>query len=1100
MSEPRKSRREPKLSQRFKDFIGEETSCTKSTPAKSLKNVPKATPAKTVVKPTPRKVPVKTTPKEVKQTPKTGGRGRPPKKAVEEEESEEEEDEESEEEELVKTAKPAAKREVKQTPKAAGRGRPPKKAAPVESEEEEEESEEEELLKASASASKATAKKDIPKSAPRGRPPKKVAPPVEEDEEDDEDEEEEGEQKPAANKNSTAKTSKKPTEPITPVIPEGRTKRIIKVTAKVAEAQELSSLFRNSNNDSAKKVVAATKVTIATPLNKIKRLDPQAKGKGGAILKGKGKPGVKGKASAEHMEEEEDDDESGSEEEDMDVDEEEEDHKKTIKTKPSGSKIVTVTKTVLNEEKIDKKEMDDETEMPASDKVKVEPLSPAKVKLNSTSSAKVKVESASPAKSVKESSDATEASPVKVKTEADSSTDSPSKASVKRVNSSVDSENPNAKKIKLTPSSPVSHKSSSASCANDKMEVDPEKIKSSPVKLEQNNSSPVKTSIIKSSPIKTTSVKTSSIKTATVKSPVKMNSGSNRFDPYGRSMTPETKKVVNKVLNKKKGIADELASRMGALKDSSDDMSDAADESMESKGKVNVNVSGVKGKLPESAAKTIVKKTAVPKAVHAGSGSDSDARRSRRQPKITEKMKEFLHKSSDEENVDEPAAMTTDQDEDEDELTESDDDGGNSFLQLMKGSSGTPSKPAASATHKTTVTKTAAKPGPTSASKAKITAPIIKTRPISQVIKTKPVIAKQIVKGASKNVLLSSSAGSKVTGKPGALKLGNSNVKVNTKVVTTKQVNGNAHHSTLSSSKRLERPFVIKINTRDPEEVEEKKKIAEEKKKEVGEHKVIKIFTRLNLSKDWANDSLDDEDMDSDDYTDSDEELSGNMSKKKVNGNGKSNDWEKKNADIIKLCGNVITSLKDICKTFTTYEKNRNVLNKAKFTRFTSLCEKLATTMSKVVKEEKRKFSNAMHFEEYVQDLLDMIAVKSDPTKDDCLSVQDAGILTSWLSEKILAKSMESEHIMLLSQLLELLSNNADIKERMLPKGDRDDEEMEEEDEDMDDEEDDMLEEEEEEDMEDDMEDMEDEDDLGEEEDEEGAEDGEGEGGNEQKS
>lgn len=382
---------------------------------------------------------------------------------------------------------------------------------------------------------------------------------------------------------------------------------------------------------------------------------------------------------------------------------------------------------------------------------------------------------------------------------------------------------------------------------------------------------------------------------------------------------------------------------------------------------------------------------------------------------------------ADDDSVDEPSHGA---DDSEDDLDSEDETAAKSsnrrFLKMMKSASSTPRR-----------------------------APVTPVKAASQLIKTQLVrkpaseesllrlVSKQVAPTGSPNsfkfkyVQVKSSevsTGSKVSiNKPGAV---NGNVKLDNNAAALKIATAGGPKKSFIATKKVskpsETPVIIRVRTLDPEqEALRKRKLLEEDKK-IGERKVIKVDTQANrmkllkqnqLKRSAIKDDTDDsmgseEDDDLEEESDVDDPDAANEN---------SSSWQDNNERLLILCDDAIESLKQRRKAYLSSKDKNKLLDNRTLDKFVRLSDEIASTIKKVIKEDGENLSDADHFEEYCQDVLDSIAFKGD---EEDMSQQEAEKILLWLHKKegesargaAREPAVTANQLMLYSQILELLT------------------------------------------------------------------------------
>ncbi|XP_018027695.1 nucleolar protein dao-5 [Hyalella azteca] len=459
--------------------------------------------------------------------------------------------------------------------------------------------------------------------------------------------------------------------------------------------------------------------------------------------------------------------------------------------------------------------------------------------------------------------------------------------------------------------------------------------------------------------------------------------------------------------------------------------------------------SAAAAKLSSKAANTISKGPPTP--------SDSENRRSRRQPKPTERMKEFLHKSSEEEediDADDPSALLNDDDESSSENEEDD----RRFLAIMNKANAVRNKNSEFANraklHSSGGTNTSQKnirsqivrKGSSSGPFARSTTVMMQNKVISGgSLKTAAVVQVQTKKFAP---------GSKVMVQPPTSV--NGDLRKILPAVPGREVKGTSA-KVLTATRRnpTEPPIIIKIRTRKPEEDELLKKKRAEEEKQAGTRKIIKIFTqrgevrklpkRSGGSRSEAeSESIESEEEDMDDEEEDEDE---GESEDEAASNLKP--LSEKNKKLLHLFGEAIESLKSGLKSFK--KEPSQPLSVKTIEKFIRLSSEIADTVRETIEDLGDQISNSDNFEEYCQDVLDSIPFSYG--EDDDLSNEEADNILAWLHQREKASKKAGEslttdnnaQLALFTQMLELLTTAKDKNDTF----DDEDEMMDEEDEDM---------------------------------------------------
>lgn len=340
---------------------------------------------------------------------------------------------------------------------------------------------------------------------------------------------------------------------------------------------------------------------------------------------------------------------------------------------------------------------------------------------------------------------------------------------------------------------------------------------------------------------------------------------------------------------------------------------------------------------------------------------------------------------------------------------------------------------------------------------------VVKTA--SQLIRTQAVRKQTVHKTNQFAHRLLSKKMSPINKSPGSLKQNYIQVKTGTMPTGSKvsvgkpitSVNGNAKllgnssslkiataggpKKTIITTKKIvksnEPPIIIKVRTLKPDEEILRKSKLEEEDKKIGTRKVIKVNTQSNEKRAIKlrhvnRDSLDE---DSDDTMDSEDDLDEEEEDEEDDdsdiddpdaSNGKQSSWRDKNVRLLTLCEDAIDSLKQRQKSYNALASTLKTIDKRTLDKFVRLSDEIASTIKKVIKEDGENLSDADHFEEYCQDVLDSIAFKGD---EEDMSQEESEKILLWLHKKEgdSGKSkkdpeLNSNELMLYTQILELLT------------------------------------------------------------------------------
>ncbi|KAF2357578.1 hypothetical protein FHG87_011664 [Trinorchestia longiramus] len=427
--------------------------------------------------------------------------------------------------------------------------------------------------------------------------------------------------------------------------------------------------------------------------------------------------------------------------------------------------------------------------------------------------------------------------------------------------------------------------------------------------------------------------------------------------------------------------------------------------------------------------------------------NDAENRRSRRQPKPTERMKEFLHKSSEEEeeeeegDEDDPSALLDDNDmdseEDMDEYDDDDEESSQRFLEFMNKAAGRQKNQRFESTKSSKLSAGGVKVSPQK---------FIKTQLIRKGSQSGPE-----GRGPVTAVMMQSKAGNATSGAsktPKVVQVQTTKFTPGSKVMVQPptSVNGDVRKGTASgllssvgglravASEALKKteprrvpgapPVVIKIRTRKPEEDEILRKKKDEEDKQAGTRKIIKIYTRLGAGRKIINkgggskSSIDpeSESMESDEDESEREDSTEPKACKPLSG---------KNEKLIRLCEEAVESLKHGLKSHK--KEPSQSINSKTIEKFIRLSSEITETVKETIDELGGKISNSDNFEEYCQDVLDSISFKYN----EDISHEEADSLLSWLRkqdkesqrDEEARSSEKSSQLVLYSQMLELLTS-----------------------------------------------------------------------------